>query len=106
MVNFTWEQIVKITEDYNDLDTALYGLAKILQELGYEKFSGYVNYSFLPRWFVNEILTLDPKNKTIEVEFRASLGEHEDTITVKIPLLWLQMEDPREEIRFHMELAN
>ncbi len=109
MRTFTWDQVVRITEEYNELDTALYRLAKILQELGYEKFQDYARTGkvpFVPTWFVNEIETLDPSKKTIEVEFRALIGDQDELITVKIPFLWLQLEDPREEIKFQMELAN
>ena len=106
MYNRSWDQVVQLTEEYAALDTAICGLAKILQELGYGKFSDYVNYSFPPRWFVKEIGILNTQNETIEVTFQDYLcDERENTVTVKIPMLWLQMEDPREEIQFHMKLA-
>lgn len=106
---FTVDQIVRITEEYAELDTALYVLAKKLQELGYSKFARYGNSTGRtgdPTWFVYEIGSIDPTTKVMEVTFGGWVGDSREEFEVKIPILWLQLEDPTEEIKFHMELAN
>jgi hypothetical protein len=103
MINFTVEQITRVSKEYSELKSALYTLAKILYPLGYGDFSKFGKGW---HWLVYEIGDVDQISKTVEVTYSEWNRGAEELVTVKIPILWLQLEDPREEIKFHMELAN
>ena len=102
MNDFTLERITKVTKEYAELETLLCALAKILQRCEYPPFN---SYSQDQSWFVYEIETVDPTLKTIEIAFSSWFEYGQKVITVKIPILWLQLDDPTDEIKFHMELA-
>ena len=105
MSTFTLERLAEIMDEYDAIETKLYTLAKIMQMHGFGEFK---RYSKMESWYPYEIGKVNLDAKTIDVRYSALVGEDECKIYLKVPVVWLQMEDSEaaEEIKFHAELAN
>jgi len=108
MGQFSSENIAKTVEDYSRLMNRLTNVCEVMRECHFPDFK--IGQTWVVSWWADEIEGLDPINKTITVKF-ATYGAFDGqptarrTCSVKIPIVWLQMEDPKEEILFHMELG-
>ena len=102
---FTLERLAEVMAEYDAIETKLYTLGKIMQMHGFGEFK---RYGKTESWYPYEIGQVNLDTKTIDVRYSALVGEDECKIFLRVPVLWLQVEDSEaaEEIKFHAELSN